>query len=464
MTLLGRGSQCINSGGEKIYPEEVESALKAPPQGVRRARRRRRRRAVGPDGRRRRRSPGRARCPRSTSWPSTAAPASPATRCRGSCTSSTRCPASRAASPTTRGPRRSPSTQEDDVMNERADRDVRDRVPDLRLLPLPRRGRRGHQRRRHGRARRAGVLARAARARAQLDRRARQRPALRRRRGDAGQDGRPRRRPRRRERHRRAAPRDDPARSTGTTSTRSSPTTASTCADSAELEAGAGIGAGVLGWTEATGAPQIEIALLAPHRPAGQRARPAAEGGHRPGPRAGRARSPRSSGGSSRPCATSQHGVDIIIAQGYEAGGHTGEVATMVLIPDVVDAIAPVPVLGAGGIGSGRQMAAAMALGAAGVWTGSIWLTVAENDVVGRRHREAARRHLDRHRALAGLHRQAGPPAAHGVDRGLGGAGVARHAADAAAVHPQLLRQPEDGLEAAARSSSACRSGRSSAA
>jgi len=75
-----------------------------------------------------------------------------------------------------------------------------------------------------------------------------------------------------------------------------------------------------------------------------------------------------------------QQGVDIIIAQGYEAGGHTGEVASMVLVPDVVDAIAPVPVLAAGGIGTGRQMAAAMALGAQGVWTGSIWLTVAESD------------------------------------------------------------------------------------
>jgi NAD(P)H-dependent flavin oxidoreductase YrpB (nitropropane dioxygenase family) len=53
----------------------------------------------------------------------------------------------------------------------------------------------------------------------------------------------------------------------------------------------------------------------------------------------------------------------------------------MVLVPDVVDAIAPVPVLAAGGIGTGRQMAAAMALGAQGVWTGSIWLTVAESDM-----------------------------------------------------------------------------------
>lgn len=71
-------------------------------------------------------------------------------------------------------------------------------------------------------------------------------------------------------------------------------------------------------------------------------------------------------------------GVDLIIAQGTEAAGHTGDVATMVLVPDVVDAVDPVPVLAAGGIGSGRQMAAGMALGAAGVWTGSIWLTVEE--------------------------------------------------------------------------------------
>ena len=71
-------------------------------------------------------------------------------------------------------------------------------------------------------------------------------------------------------------------------------------------------------------------------------------------------------------------GVDLIIAQGAEAGGHTGEVGTMVLVPEIVDAVAPVPVLGAGGIGRGRQMAAAMALGAAGVWCGSVWLTTEE--------------------------------------------------------------------------------------
>lgn len=74
-------------------------------------------------------------------------------------------------------------------------------------------------------------------------------------------------------------------------------------------------------------------------------------------------------------------GVDVLIAQGTEAGGHCGEISTMVLIPEVVDTVGPdIPVLAAGGIGRGRQMAAAMALGAQGAWTGSIWLTVAEAD------------------------------------------------------------------------------------
>ncbi len=71
-------------------------------------------------------------------------------------------------------------------------------------------------------------------------------------------------------------------------------------------------------------------------------------------------------------------GVDLIIAQGSEAGGHTGEIGTMVLTPQVVDAVAPLPVLAAGGIADGRQIAAALALGAQGVWAGSVWLTTEE--------------------------------------------------------------------------------------
>jgi NAD(P)H-dependent flavin oxidoreductase YrpB (nitropropane dioxygenase family) len=71
-------------------------------------------------------------------------------------------------------------------------------------------------------------------------------------------------------------------------------------------------------------------------------------------------------------------GTDIVIAQGYEAGGHTGDIGSMVLIPDMVDAVGDLPVLAAGGIASGRQMAAAMVLGAAGVWTGSVWLACEE--------------------------------------------------------------------------------------
>jgi NAD(P)H-dependent flavin oxidoreductase YrpB (nitropropane dioxygenase family) len=71
-------------------------------------------------------------------------------------------------------------------------------------------------------------------------------------------------------------------------------------------------------------------------------------------------------------------GADLIVAQGTEAGGHTGMIATMVLVPEVVDAVAPLPVLAAGGIANGRQLAAGMALGADGAWCGSVWLTTEE--------------------------------------------------------------------------------------
>jgi NAD(P)H-dependent flavin oxidoreductase YrpB (nitropropane dioxygenase family) len=76
-------------------------------------------------------------------------------------------------------------------------------------------------------------------------------------------------------------------------------------------------------------------------------------------------------------------GVDILVAQGTEAGGHCGEVSTMVLLPEVIKAIKPirdVPVLAAGGIMTGRQMAACMAMGAAGAWTGSVWLATVESE------------------------------------------------------------------------------------
>jgi len=75
-------------------------------------------------------------------------------------------------------------------------------------------------------------------------------------------------------------------------------------------------------------------------------------------------------------------GVDIIVASGTEAGGHCGEVSTIVLVPEVCEAVkdSGVPVLAAGGIVTGRQMAACMAMGAAGAWTGSVWLTTVESE------------------------------------------------------------------------------------
>ena len=71
-------------------------------------------------------------------------------------------------------------------------------------------------------------------------------------------------------------------------------------------------------------------------------------------------------------------GVNILVAVGGEAGGHCGNISTMVLIPEVVSVAADTPVLAAGGIVTGRQMAAAMAMGAAGAWGGSVWLTTVE--------------------------------------------------------------------------------------
>jgi NAD(P)H-dependent flavin oxidoreductase YrpB (nitropropane dioxygenase family) len=98
-------------------------------------------------------------------------------------------------------------------------------------------------------------------------------------------------------------------------------------------------------------------------------------------------------------------GVDIVVAQGYEAGGHTGQVSTMVLVPEVVDAVDPVPVLAAGGIGNGRQLTAALALGAQGVWTGSVWLTTEEAEthpVVKEKFLKATSSDTVRSRSLTG--------------------------------------------------------------
>jgi len=102
-------------------------------------------------------------------------------------------------------------------------------------------------------------------------------------------------------------------------------------------------------------------------------------------------------------------GVDIIIAAGGEAGGHCGDVSTMVLVPEVVAAIADMgldtPVLAAGGIVTGAQMAAAMAMGAAGAWCGSVWLTTPEaetNPVVKEKMLAASSRDTVRSKARTG--------------------------------------------------------------
>ena len=77
-----------------------------------------------------------------------------------------------------------------------------------------------------------------------------------------------------------------------------------------------------------------------------------------------------------------ERGCDFVVAVGNEAGGHTGDVTSMVLWPSIVDAVSPLPVLGAGGVGRGRQVAAALALGCEGVWTGSIWLKTKQSEVM----------------------------------------------------------------------------------
>jgi NAD(P)H-dependent flavin oxidoreductase YrpB (nitropropane dioxygenase family) len=135
---------------------------------------------------------------------------------------------------------------------------------------------------------------------------------------------------------------------------------------------------GLLGWTLATALPQIEVAL------SHDKVKLIANALGTPPPDViqsihGTGRLVAALCGSAYQAMKHKDaGVDIIIAQGHEGGGHTGEIGSVVLWPEVIDAVAPTPVLAAGGIGNGRQIAAAMALGAAGTWSGSIWLAVKE--------------------------------------------------------------------------------------
>ncbi|MBJ7282330.1 MAG: nitronate monooxygenase [Acidimicrobiia bacterium] len=134
----------------------------------------------------------------------------------------------------------------------------------------------------------------------------------------------------------------------------------------------------LLGWTETTASPQVDVALNHPKmtliaNALGTPPTDMIERIHAAG------RKVAALCGS--PYQALKHAaadVDIIIAQGGEGGGHCGEVGSMVLWPQVVKAVAPRPVLAAGGIGSGYQIAAALALGCQGAWSGSQWLMVEE--------------------------------------------------------------------------------------
>jgi NAD(P)H-dependent flavin oxidoreductase YrpB (nitropropane dioxygenase family) len=137
-------------------------------------------------------------------------------------------------------------------------------------------------------------------------------------------------------------------------------------------------GDGVLGWLHSVARQHVEVALAHPARLIANALGPpppdVIERAHGQGMLVAAL-----AGKAGHACGHVAGGVDIVVAQGYEAGGHTGEIATMVLVPEIVDAVgAQVPVLAAGGIGCGRQIAAALALGAVGVWMGSAWLITEE--------------------------------------------------------------------------------------
>ncbi|MDA8613885.1 nitronate monooxygenase family protein [Gammaproteobacteria bacterium] len=135
---------------------------------------------------------------------------------------------------------------------------------------------------------------------------------------------------------------------------------------------------GLLGWTEATAEPQIDEALKHPNvklianalgTPPADMIKKIQDKGVLIGALCGKIK---------QAVAHKDAGLDFVIAQGGEGGGHTGEIGSIVLWPQIVDAVDGLPVLAAGGIGSGRQMAAAMSTGVQGVWCGSLWLAVEE--------------------------------------------------------------------------------------
>ena len=141
---------------------------------------------------------------------------------------------------------------------------------------------------------------------------------------------------------------------------------------------------GVLGWLHSVARSHVEVALKHPIKlianALGSPPKDVIDQAHAAGvPVAALA------GSAKHALRHAENGVDIVIAQGHEAGGHTGEIASMVLVPEVVDSLRALEgntaVLAAGGIGSGRQVAAALALGAQGVWMGSAFLTAAEYDL-----------------------------------------------------------------------------------
>ncbi|MFN8642125.1 MAG: nitronate monooxygenase family protein [Candidatus Binatia bacterium] len=137
----------------------------------------------------------------------------------------------------------------------------------------------------------------------------------------------------------------------------------------------------LLGWTAATATPQVEVALKHPKvkliaNALGTPPEEIITDIHASGRLVAAL-----CGAAKQALSHKAAGIDIIIAQGTEGGGHTGDVGSMVLWPEVIEAVAPTPVLAAGGIGSGKQIAAALAMGAQGVWTGTLWLTVQEADV-----------------------------------------------------------------------------------